>query len=307
MMVTGSPHCVLTRIGTSIVTVERIAQQPGRAGTEVYEEPAHVLALQEVQPFEACEGRYREPSLRRDYAGIGRLLLLPADLPLEVRTRGRPERVVRCVFSPETLKLYGGDCDIYDRDVLATCLNIRHREMTDLMTLLCDEMRSPGLASATLIESLGVALMVQLARYVASHATGRTGYRGGLSRRHMKLMTEAIEGEDKCLSLSELSDLAGLSLRHLTRAFKQTAGITIYTYIEQVRLEKAKALMADTDMLMKDIAARLGFSCASGLSVAFRKLTGESPNDYRKRVRQARTIVPAAPEHMHGPAGRSLQ
>ena len=37
-------------------------------------------------------------------------------------------------------------------------------------------------------------------------------------------------------------------------------------------------------VLVKDIAYRLGFSCASSLSVAFRKLAGESPQDYRKRA-----------------------
>ncbi len=44
---------------------------------------------------------------------------------------------------------------------------------------------------------------------------------------------------------------------------------------------------------MKDIAYRLGFSCASSLSVAFRKLSGECPQDYRKRVRRARQSVKA--------------
>ena len=60
--------------------------------------------------------------------------------------------------------------------------------------------------------------------------------------------------------------------------------MTVYAYIEQVRFEKARALLADTDLLVKDIAYRLGFSCASSLSVAFRKLAGESPQDYRRRV-----------------------
>lgn len=284
-------HETVARLDTRTFSLQLITHPHPAGDYAVYEESEHVLALQRVQSFGACEGRYKDIGLRPDYSSIGRLLFLPADLPLEVRTSCRPEQVVRCVFTNEALRTFGGDCDVYDRGAIATFLNVRQREMADLMTLIGEELATPGLAREALAESLGIALLIKFARYVSTNSKGEVGHRGGLSRRNLKLITEAVEQGDHCPPLSELSDVVGLSLRHLTRAFKQTTGITVYTYVEQVRLAKTKALLADSDMLMKEIAARLGFSCASSLSVAFRKLTGETPQNYRKRLRRARTSV----------------
>ncbi|SFR89963.1 helix-turn-helix transcriptional regulator [Sphingomonas jatrophae] len=294
-METHHSHETVARLDSRLFSLQLATHMQPAADYEVYEEPDHVLALQRVQSLGACEGRYKTGGAR-DYSSIGRLMFLPAGMPLEVRTRCRPEQVVRCVFTTEALGVYGGACDVYDRGALSTFLNVRRREMIELMTLVGEELASPGLARETLAESLGIALLIQFARYVSVHSQGDVGYRGGLARRHLRLIKEAVEEGDRCPSLSELSELVGLSLRHLTRAFKQTTGITVYTYVEQVRLSKTKALLADTDMLMKEIAAALGFSCASSLSVAFRKLTGETPQDYRKRHRRAQTriVVPTA-------------
>jgi AraC family transcriptional regulator len=284
-------HTVLTRVETGLLAVELIENQQPQFESEVYEEPLHVLALQHSQPFETCQGRYANADFPKPYAPIGRLLFLPANVPLEIKTTSRPGQVTRCLFTSQTLSQFGGDVDISDRGVLAASLNVRQRQMIDIMTRMSDELRTPGLASETLLECLGTALMIQFTRFVQAHANGEADFRGGLSRRQLRIVTEIIETKDKCPSLSELAVHAGLSLRHLTRAFKQTTGVTVYAFIEQVRLEKAKVLLSDTDILMKDIAARLGFSCASSLSVTFRKLTGESPHDYRKRQQRVQSAV----------------
>ncbi len=289
----ATAHVSLSRVETRFLAVELLGLGTAPAEHNVYEESMHVVALQKMPPFGGCEGRYRLPSARQDFSTIGRLLVLPASTPLEVRTPTRPEEVTRCLFSDDILKAHGDGCDLYDQNVLSNCLDLRHKGMVDTLTLLGNELRSPGLATALLVESLGITLMVQFARYISDHTKAEAIHRGGLSRRHLRLITDAVEGELKCPSLSDLSRISGLSLRHLTRAFKQTTGTTVFNYVEQVRLDKAKALLADTDLLMKDIAYRLGFSCASSLSVAFRKLSGECPQDYRKRVRRARQSVKA--------------
>ncbi len=44
------------------------------------------------------------------------------------------------------------------------------------------------------------------------------------------MITDYVEAHESCPSLSDLSDLTGISLRHLTRAFKQTTGGTVCLY-----------------------------------------------------------------------------
>ncbi|AZI35081.1 hypothetical protein NT2_08_00530 [Caenibius tardaugens NBRC 16725] len=277
-------HESLVRVDTAHVVAELITHLPDSREGEVFEEPLHTIALQQRQPSYSCQGRYRVPNMRPDFQNIGRLLVLPAHVPLEVCTAERPDEVVRCMFTQEVLEEYGGDGHIFDGNVLSSLLNFRHPGIEDILNLLGNELRAPGFASKALVESLGMTLLIQFARYVREYPKGDVVYRGGLSRRHLRIITEAVEGNARCPSLSELSELAGVSLRHLTRSFKESTGMTVYAYVEQVRFEKARALLADTDLLVKDIAYRLGFSCASSLSVAFRKLAGESPQDYRKRV-----------------------
>ena len=290
----NAPHEQLAHRETPSFVAEIIGRCYSSTPGEIFEEPLHVIALQECQPSYSCQGRYRLPKLGQDFNNIGRLLVLPASTPLEVLTADRPDRVVRCMFSHRTLEEYGAGQQVYDASVLSSFLNLNHRGIFDVLTLLGNELRSPGFASDAMTEALGTTLLIQFARYVKEHPKGPVIHRGGLSRRHLRMITEVVEGETRCPSLTDLSEIAGLSLRHLTRSFKQTTGMTIYSYIEQVRLRKAQALLADTDHMVKDIAFQLGFSCASSFSVAFRKLAGESPQQYRNRVGRTRQKPPAA-------------
>ena len=67
----------------------------------------------------------------------------------------------------------------------------------------------------------------------------------------------------------------------------------MHSHIEQVRFQKAQALLAETDLLVKGISRRLGFSCSGAFSSAFRRIAGETPQEYRKRVRNQRCSKPA--------------
>ena len=61
------------------------------------------------------------------------------------------------------------------------------------------------------------------------------------------------------------------------RLFREATGETVKSYVERVRLTKAKALLSGTELPLKEISARLGFASPSGFSVAFRRLAGETP------------------------------
>lgn len=283
-----SQHKILARVEAAHVTVELISLLPGATGSNIFEESMHTVALQQRQPRYFSQGRYRIPNLYTDFRNIGRMLVLPAHVPLEVSATERPDGVVRCMFTEEVFREFGGDPAAFDGSMMLSLLNFRHRGIREILNILGQELRSPGVASQQLVEALGTALLIQFVRHVREHPRDDVVHRGGLSRRHLRIITEAVEGQERCPSLAELSEMVGVSLRHLTRSFKESTGMTVYAYIEQVRFEKARALLTDTNLLVKDISHRLGFSCASSLSVAFRKLAGESPQEYRRRIGWAR-------------------
>lgn len=69
----------------------------------------------------------------------------------------------------------------------------------------------------------------------------------------------------------------------LKHGFKQTFKVTLYEYLTQVRIQKAKDLLAYTDYPVSRVAAAVGFPDASNFSKRFKQCTGLLPLEYRNR------------------------
>jgi LacI family transcriptional regulator len=82
-----------------------------------------------------------------------------------------------------------------------------------------------------------------------------------------------------------------LSRRVLESRFKKLVGRTPHEHILALRLEKARSLLAETDLTLGAIAERSGFQHAEYMSVAFKRSFGFSPSDYRARGRGRRSSV----------------
>ena len=80
------------------------------------------------------------------------------------------------------------------------------------------------------------------------------------------------------------AEMSGLSERTLQRRLG-SAGLSFRTLLDQVRLERAKSMLADADAPITDIAYDLGFSDAAHFTRAFRRWTAVSPREYRRRFR----------------------
>lgn len=83
------------------------------------------------------------------------------------------------------------------------------------------------------------------------------------------------------LGIELLASRLGYSKYYLSRRFKEEVGCTVNGYIQIARVERAKALLACTGRPIADIAAELQFSGLSHFSVVFKRITGESPAQYR--------------------------
>jgi len=66
-------------------------------------------------------------------------------------------------------------------------------------------------------------------------------------------------------SLADLAELAGMSERSLTRAFRTATGVSVHEFATRVRVELAKTLMNDPSLTMEAIALRCGFATARHL------------------------------------------
>ncbi|EJN11674.1 DNA-binding domain-containing protein, AraC-type [Bradyrhizobium sp. YR681] len=109
---------------------------------------------------------------------------------------------------------------------------------------------------------------------------------GGLSPTVLRRAIERLRSDsDADVSLSALASDAGLSRFHFCRAFKESTGLSPHAWLRQHRLEQAMNLLRDSDESVVSVAAALGYSSQTAFAAAFKKLTGETPSDWRRRVR----------------------
>jgi AraC-like DNA-binding protein len=105
---------------------------------------------------------------------------------------------------------------------------------------------------------------------------------GGLSPGAMRRIREYIETHlGDSMDLATLAAVAGLSIHHFARGFKQSTGLTPHHYLTQKRVERAQDMLAHTALSLSEIAYAVGFSDQSHLARHFRQLLGTTPGQFR--------------------------
>lgn len=105
----------------------------------------------------------------------------------------------------------------------------------------------------------------------------------GLVHSAMTYLNEHYASPD--VSLSELAAVLGISPSQLSRRFRTVRGITPVAYLRDLRLQKARELLTETDHTLQVVAEQTGYRSAFYLSRVFSAQTGQSPSEYRRTGR----------------------
>ena len=102
-----------------------------------------------------------------------------------------------------------------------------------------------------------------------------------------KALTEAAQAYLEAhvterFSLQEMAGALFVNGSYLLRTFKQHAGTTPLCYHHQLRCEKAKQLLTQTDRSVSGIGEAVGFVSSSHFSHIFKKTVGCTPSEYRR-------------------------
>jgi AraC family transcriptional regulator len=111
----------------------------------------------------------------------------------------------------------------------------------------------------------------------------------------MKLVTAITRFIDQTLlqerrlpTVNEIAERAGWSRYRLTRHFQDVFGMSLGEFARERQTKLARRLLERTNLPVKEVSFKCGFSRASAFSRAFRNTTGLAPMRYRARKRSKR-------------------
>jgi transcriptional regulator GlxA family with amidase domain len=210
--------------------------------------------------------------------GEPRTLDIPADMPL--------------LWIPRDVLTMIGTKLGYDAALSAACtISIDEQPAQPWITLrveLVAAMREALAAAATASNDIDADVQADVNAPHTMRRASSVPHRpvGGLAPGALRRVREYIEEHlAESIGTDALARIAGLSLGHFNRAFKQSTGDSPYQYVIRKRVAMAKELMVQTGRALADIALDAGFADQSHFSRTYVAITGETPSAYRRRHR----------------------
>jgi AraC family transcriptional regulator len=158
-------------------------------------------------------------------------------------------------------------------------------DLRNLLLLLLKESETGGQCGTLYAESLITALTTGLLHPVRLAKPPAVSGISPLPPRQLRRVQERMRADVSAnLDLATLAAETGYSRAHFLRTFRAATGQTPHCYLLDLRLEKARELLASRAMGLIDIAAECGFSSHAHLTAAFRSRFGVSPSAYRRNL-----------------------
>lgn len=89
---------------------------------------------------------------------------------------------------------------------------------------------------------------------------------------------------DKDISLENIAERLCLNPSYLSTLFKEETGQAFTNFVQQVRVQKSKELLIQSEDSILDIAISVGFTSQNYYTRTFKKLTGLTPSEFRKQA-----------------------
>lgn len=145
-------------------------------------------------------------------------------------------------------------------------------------------------ATPLLLRALMFRLLVSLARTAATPPQRFDGVRSGKSE-FAELIAWCEANVEREISVAQMAGRLFLSPAHFARGWTREFGVPPATYLRRLKLERARALLENSNQSVGHIAREVGFKSAAHFSRSFRKFYGVSPLQFRRTV----TLKSSAP------------
>ena len=169
-------------------------------------------------------------------------------------------------------------------DIVFRASVVTDQTITRAVRAIAKEISGEQLGHDEMLDALVRQLVIHLLR---SHLTVRMSNqielsRAGLVDRRLRRAIEFMHDNfGRELALEEIASAAYLSEYHFARLFKQITRLTPHVYLANLRLERARKLLAETALPISEIAGMVGYQSQSHFSKMFKSVAGITPRAYR--------------------------
>ncbi|MCU1237586.1 MAG: Transcriptional regulator, AraC family [Candidatus Solibacter sp.] len=162
---------------------------------------------------------------------------------------------------------------------------IRDPELEALSSAMRREMEAGCPSGRFYLDGLALAAASRLIARHSGVSKPAAELHQGLSGRKLKLVLSFIdETLAENISIEHVASVAGVSASHLTKLFRQSTGLPVHQYVIQRRVERARALIASSELTMAEIAQAVGFTHESHMARHMRRALGAPPKAIRRSI-----------------------
>jgi AraC family transcriptional regulator len=186
-------------------------------------------------------------------------------------------------IEPEALQTIVADSR--PRDPLEL-LRLWHGEdpaLRDLVLKLSSEMEAGVPNGSLFVDSLCTRLAETLVRGYSLGRARLDQHKGGIPGMKLRQVMEYIDCYlNTNLTTGDIARIAGLSKYHCGKAFKQTTGRPLHSYVMTRRVSRSRELLLKSDLPLAQVADAAGFASQSHFTTVFLRCTGMTPGSYRR-------------------------
>lgn len=288
------PHLIrdLSRAVQGAPAWDRLIVERRRAGALERPEATieqHYLLLWQGPPS-VTERAYRPGRFVRQVKQPGTLSLGIAGTLPAVRAHSAFD-VVACLIDPVAIERIALESDLRVADTLHGHLGCRDEALAQLMRLAAAESANGNPNGRLYGDSISRAIFSRFVTLARHRPIQESPEAPALAPHRLRRVLELIASDfQQDLTLAALADQSGYSRAHFLRMFRSATGKTPLRYVQDHRLDRARAQLASPNRSITEVAQATGFSSHSHLTRLFRARFGTTPSAFRLEQKVATTI-----------------
>jgi AraC family transcriptional regulator len=221
-----------------------------------------------------------------NFLSPGDITIIPAGASSHWLWRDRrPHEALHLYLEPNFVQKIAETNDLsHDQRAIELQIGIRDEQLSHMAMSLLYELKAENVVGRLYADSVASVLAIQLVRHYSclkDVAIRKGGMAPHKLRRALDFISDKLEDQEG-IALDMVAQEVGMSRYHFSRVFKESMGLSPINYIGRQRIERAKKLLAETELPIADIALQAGFSGQSHFTTFFRKLVGLTPRSFRR-------------------------